>query len=34
MRAYKVLSYKSLMLSGAFYIVYVALIFLYPPPIA
>jgi cation:H+ antiporter len=32
LRTYKVLSYKSLMLSGAFYIVYVALIFLYPPP--
>jgi len=34
MRTYKVLSYKSLMLSGAFYIAYVVLIFFYPPPIA
>ena len=34
MRTYKSLSYKSLMLSGAFYIVYIALIFLYPPPIS
>jgi hypothetical protein len=34
LRTYRVLSYKSLMLSGAFYIVYVALIFLYPPPFA
>ena len=30
MRVYKVLSYKSLILSGSFYFVYVALILLFP----
>lgn len=34
LRTYKVLSYKSLMFSGVFYIAYIVLIFLYPPPIA
>ena len=34
MRAFKSLSYKSLLLSGAFYIAYIVLIVLYPPPIA
>jgi cation:H+ antiporter len=34
MRAFKTLSYKSLMISGVFYFVYVALIFLFPSLIA